>query len=101
QVDFVSATHGLRTDSYLLKPVLVLKRWATTSEDLPHLIVMGHGIWTFFTSYHMKHPFLDPYDEILENWKQTADFLVNLAARTNVLVWPQGRKSMKVLKTVG
>ncbi|CAL4162795.1 unnamed protein product, partial [Meganyctiphanes norvegica] len=92
QVDFVSATLGLNTVVHGIRPVPLLRRWAATSEDLPHLIVIGHGMWTFAKSWIKKQPLLDSYDEVLENWKETADVLVSLAARTNVLVWPQNRK---------
>ncbi|CAL4107273.1 unnamed protein product [Meganyctiphanes norvegica] len=94
QVDYVSATRGLTTDVHvdLPRPVPLLRRWATTTDNLPQLIVIGYGMWTFLIGYISKKPYLDPYDEILERWKATEEVLVSLASRTNVLVWPQGRK---------
>ncbi|CAL4149469.1 unnamed protein product, partial [Meganyctiphanes norvegica] len=92
QVDFVWSSRGIVTDSGKNNPVQLLNRWTTTSEDIPHLIVMGMGYWTFMRALQLRQNFLAPYDAILKNWMQAKDVLVSLAARTNVLVWPQGRK---------
>ncbi|CAL4125083.1 unnamed protein product, partial [Meganyctiphanes norvegica] len=91
--DFVTSTRGLMTGvgGSHLKPAPLLKKW-TTSDNVPHLIVMGHGMWTFVNREMFSKRILDPYDKILENWKQTADVLVSLGLRTNVIVWPQNKK---------
>ncbi|CAL4157795.1 unnamed protein product, partial [Meganyctiphanes norvegica] len=96
KVDFIWSSRGLVTDGGGTKPVPLLNHWATLPEDVPHLIVMGRwmsiGLWTFKRSFELKQNFLAPYDAILKNWMQTTNVLASLAARTNVLVWPQGRK---------
>ncbi|CAL4157793.1 unnamed protein product, partial [Meganyctiphanes norvegica] len=51
-----------------------------------------YGLLDFMRALQLRQNFLAPYDAILKNWMQAKDVLVSLAARTNVLVWPQGRK---------
>ncbi|CAL4107137.1 unnamed protein product, partial [Meganyctiphanes norvegica] len=94
QIDFVWSSRGLVTDTYKegSRPVPLLKHWATTSKDMPHLIVMGIGLWTFLHAFESNQNYLAPYDSILQTWMQTIDVLNSLATQTNILVWPQNRK---------